>query len=165
VTSCAVIAALIDQPTTRRLKRSTTRAPIRRSRLFHTLIKADLLILDGWGRDRLTANQRRDLMEIVEDPPPPCASSRPPSRKPRTSGRPKARRESLTDPVLRCLHATFVIRALVSRIVMIEKFGFVLPNMICYTIRDCMLSNYTLAVFASSKSRMANLGRDSARRS
>jgi hypothetical protein len=29
--------------------------------------KADLLILDNWGPDRLTANQRRDLMEIIED--------------------------------------------------------------------------------------------------
>ena len=28
---------------------------------------ADLLILDDWGPDRLTAGQRRDLMEIVED--------------------------------------------------------------------------------------------------
>jgi DNA replication protein DnaC len=36
-------------------------------RLFRTLVKADLLILDDWGPDRLTANQRRDLMEIVED--------------------------------------------------------------------------------------------------
>src|SRR6202042_1313877 len=36
-------------------------------RLFRTLIKADLLILDDWGPDRLTANQRRDLMEIIED--------------------------------------------------------------------------------------------------
>ena len=30
-------------------------------------MKADLLILDDWGPDRLTAGQRRDLMEIVED--------------------------------------------------------------------------------------------------
>src|ERR1700722_12233940 len=37
------------------------------ARLFRTLIKADLLILDDWGPDRLTANQRRDLMEIIED--------------------------------------------------------------------------------------------------
>ena len=37
------------------------------ARLFRTLIKADLLILDDWGPDRLSANQRRDLMEIVED--------------------------------------------------------------------------------------------------
>ena len=37
------------------------------ARLFRTLTKADLLILDDWGPDRLTANQRRDLMEIVED--------------------------------------------------------------------------------------------------
>src|SRR5437763_2005421 len=36
-------------------------------RLFRTLIKADLLILDDWGPDRLTANQRRALMEIIED--------------------------------------------------------------------------------------------------
>ena len=37
------------------------------ARLFRTLTKVDLLILDDWGPDRLTAVQRRDLMEIVED--------------------------------------------------------------------------------------------------
>lgn len=37
------------------------------ARLFRTLVKADLLILDDWGPDRLTPSQRRDLMEIVED--------------------------------------------------------------------------------------------------
>lgn len=36
-------------------------------RLFRALVKADLLILDDWGPERLTASQRRDLMEIVED--------------------------------------------------------------------------------------------------
>jgi DNA replication protein DnaC len=36
-------------------------------RLFRTLVKADLLILDDWGPDRLNAGQRRDLMEIIED--------------------------------------------------------------------------------------------------
>ncbi|QFT61809.1 IS21-like element helper ATPase IstB [Roseivivax sp. THAF30] len=36
-------------------------------RLFRQLVKADMLILDDWGPDRLTAGQRRDLMEIVED--------------------------------------------------------------------------------------------------
>ena len=36
-------------------------------RLFRQLTRADLLILDDWGPDRLTAQQRRDLMEIVED--------------------------------------------------------------------------------------------------
>ena len=36
-------------------------------RLFRTLTKVDLLILDDWGPDRLSAGQRRDLMEIVED--------------------------------------------------------------------------------------------------
>ena len=30
-------------------------------------MRADLLILDDWGPDRMTAGQRRDLMEIVED--------------------------------------------------------------------------------------------------
>lgn len=37
------------------------------AKLFRTLTRADLLILDDWGPDRLTAPQRRDLMEIVED--------------------------------------------------------------------------------------------------
>lgn len=36
-------------------------------RLFRKLARADLLILDDWGPDRLTAVQRRDLMEIVEE--------------------------------------------------------------------------------------------------
>jgi DNA replication protein DnaC len=36
-------------------------------RLFKTLTKVDLLILDDWGPDRLSPGQRRDLMEIVED--------------------------------------------------------------------------------------------------
>ena len=35
--------------------------------LFKTLTKTQLLILDDWGPDRLSASQRRDLMEIVED--------------------------------------------------------------------------------------------------
>ena len=34
---------------------------------FRTLTRCDLLILDDWGPDRLTARHRRDLMEIVED--------------------------------------------------------------------------------------------------
>lgn len=37
------------------------------ARLFRTLTKVDLLILDDWGPDRLNPGQRRDLMEIVED--------------------------------------------------------------------------------------------------
>ncbi len=37
------------------------------NKLFRTLTRSDLLILDDWGPDRLTAPQRRDLMEIVED--------------------------------------------------------------------------------------------------
>ena len=36
-------------------------------RLFRSLTKTDLLILDDWGPDRLNPSQRRDLMEIVED--------------------------------------------------------------------------------------------------
>jgi DNA replication protein DnaC len=37
------------------------------ARLFRTLVKVDLLILEDWGPDRLNASQRRDLMEIIED--------------------------------------------------------------------------------------------------
>ncbi len=37
------------------------------ARLFRTLVKADMLLLDDFGPDRLSASQRRDLMEIVED--------------------------------------------------------------------------------------------------
>ena len=36
-------------------------------RLFRQLVRTDLLIIDDWGPDRLAAQQRRDLMEIVED--------------------------------------------------------------------------------------------------
>ena len=36
-------------------------------RLFRTLTKVDLLILDDWGSERLSASQRRDLMEIIEE--------------------------------------------------------------------------------------------------
>lgn len=37
------------------------------TKLFRLLTRVDLLILDDWGPDRLSAGQRRDLMEIVED--------------------------------------------------------------------------------------------------
>jgi DNA replication protein DnaC len=37
------------------------------ARLFRTLVKVDLLVLDDFGPDRLNASQRRDLMEIIED--------------------------------------------------------------------------------------------------
>lgn len=36
-------------------------------RLFRSLTRADLLILDDFGPEPLTADQRRDLLEIVED--------------------------------------------------------------------------------------------------
>ena len=36
-------------------------------RLFRRLTKTQLMILDDWGPEQLTATQRRDLMEIVED--------------------------------------------------------------------------------------------------
>lgn len=36
-------------------------------RLFRTVTRANLLILDDWGPDRLTGPQRRDLLEIVEE--------------------------------------------------------------------------------------------------
>ena len=49
--------------------RRTGTGPRRRTLppLFRALTKANLLILDDWGPERLTAEQRRDLMEIVED--------------------------------------------------------------------------------------------------
>jgi len=37
------------------------------ARLFRMLTRVDLLILDDLGPDRLTAGQRRDLMEIIEE--------------------------------------------------------------------------------------------------
>lgn len=37
------------------------------ARLFRSLTKVNLLILDDLGPDRLNAGQRRDLMEIIED--------------------------------------------------------------------------------------------------
>ena len=37
-------------------------------RLFRKIARVDLLILDDWGPDRLTAPQRRDLMEIDQMP-------------------------------------------------------------------------------------------------
>ncbi len=36
-------------------------------KLFRAITKTQLLILDDWGPDTLTAAQRRDLMEIVEE--------------------------------------------------------------------------------------------------
>ena len=39
----------------------------RYARLLRALGGVQLLILDDWGPDRLSADQRRDLMEIVED--------------------------------------------------------------------------------------------------
>jgi DNA replication protein DnaC len=39
----------------------------RYGRLMRQLARTDLLILDDWGPEPLTAEQRRDLLEIVED--------------------------------------------------------------------------------------------------
>jgi hypothetical protein len=39
----------------------------RYAKLLRTLARVDLLILDDWGPEQLTAEQRRDLLEIVED--------------------------------------------------------------------------------------------------
>jgi len=36
-------------------------------RLFRKIARADVLILDDWGPDIMTASQRRDLMEIVDE--------------------------------------------------------------------------------------------------
>ena len=39
----------------------------RYARLLKSIARARLLILDDWGPEALTANQARDLLEIVED--------------------------------------------------------------------------------------------------
>ena len=39
----------------------------RYAKLLRTLARVDLLILDDWGPEQLNADQRRDLLEIVED--------------------------------------------------------------------------------------------------
>lgn len=36
-------------------------------RLFRKIVRTDVLILDDWGPEQMTASQRRDLMEIVDD--------------------------------------------------------------------------------------------------
>jgi DNA replication protein DnaC len=36
-------------------------------RLFRQITRAELLILDDWGPERLNPDQRRDLLEIIED--------------------------------------------------------------------------------------------------
>lgn len=43
------------------------RADGRYPRLFRALTKPNLLILDDWGPEKLNPDQRRDLMEIVEE--------------------------------------------------------------------------------------------------
>jgi len=37
------------------------------ARLMGQLLKTDLLILDDWGMQKITAPQRQDLMEVIED--------------------------------------------------------------------------------------------------
>jgi DNA replication protein DnaC len=39
----------------------------RYAKLLRQLVRVDLLILDDWGPEPLLAEQRRDLLEIVED--------------------------------------------------------------------------------------------------
>jgi DNA replication protein DnaC len=46
---------------------ATARGEGRLSRVLATLERARLLIIDDWGPEPLTAEQRRDLLEIVED--------------------------------------------------------------------------------------------------
>ena len=43
------------------------RADGRYARTLRQIARVDLLILDDWGPEALTAEQRRDLLEIVED--------------------------------------------------------------------------------------------------
>lgn len=37
------------------------------SKLMNQLLKADLLTLDDWGIQKVSAAQRADLMEVIED--------------------------------------------------------------------------------------------------
>ena len=46
---------------------ATARADGRYARTLRSLARLDLLILDDWGPEPLDAEQRRDLLEIVED--------------------------------------------------------------------------------------------------
>jgi len=46
---------------------ATARGEGRLPRLLATLERTRLLILDDWGPEPLTAEQRRDLLEIVDD--------------------------------------------------------------------------------------------------
>ena len=46
---------------------ATARGEGRLSRLLATLERTRLLIIDDWGPEPLTAEQRRDLLEIVDD--------------------------------------------------------------------------------------------------
>jgi DNA replication protein DnaC len=39
----------------------------RQARLLKTLARTRLLILDDWAMVKLTADQRRDLMEVIDD--------------------------------------------------------------------------------------------------
>src|SRR5882724_5605983 len=39
----------------------------RYAKLLRTLARVDLLVLDDWGPEQLNAEQRRDLLEVVED--------------------------------------------------------------------------------------------------
>ena len=73
--ACALAQAACRDGTTVLYKRTTrlfdelelAHGDGRFPRLFKSLTKTQLLILDDWGPDRLNASQRRDLMEIVED--------------------------------------------------------------------------------------------------
>ena len=47
--------------------RAIARGDARYARLLRSLARVKLLILDDWGPEALTADQARDLLEIVED--------------------------------------------------------------------------------------------------
>src|SRR5216684_4155830 len=56
VTNCAVIAALIDQPTTRREKRSTTAATYSQPSAVHTYVKSAIHLRLGAGASKLRSS-------------------------------------------------------------------------------------------------------------
>ncbi len=61
------MAQICHAPNWPRLTLAMARADGRYARTLRQIAKVDLLILDDWGRETLTADQRRDLLEIIND--------------------------------------------------------------------------------------------------
>ena len=61
------IAFRIDQEQPHIAALALARGDGRYTRLIKSLARTDLLILDDWGPEKLNDEQRRDLLEIIED--------------------------------------------------------------------------------------------------